>query len=141
MKVIQMPAKFSDLDPAMQKMLTVYPVRAPVKWSREGDRVVLTYPKDFNKFERTLHKRLGGPDVIRRPLDEKGSKIWELCDGRHTLQDICGEMDELFREEIEPVLDRVWKFLEILLKLNLIHLETEPVPPKKRRVVKTKRND
>lgn len=131
-----MPVKFSDLDPAMQKVLRVYPVRYPVKWSHEGDRVVLTYPKDFTKFEHALHKRLGGPDVIRRPLDEKGSKIWERCDGRHTLQDICEEMDALFQEDIEPVLDRVWKFLELLLKLNLIRLESHPVVPKRRRVVK-----
>ena len=131
-----MPVRFTDLDPKMQRVLSVYPARNLVKWEREGDRVVLTYKKDFTKFERGLQKRLGGPDVIRRPLDEKGSRIWELCDGQHTLQDICDEMDALYHEDIEPVLDRVWKFLEILLKLNLIRLESHPVTPKKRRVVK-----
>lgn len=131
-----MPEKFSDLDPKMQRILMVYPVRNPVKWEREGERIVLIYKKDFTKFEKSLHKRLGGPDHIRRPLDKHGSKIWELCDGKHTLKEICDEMDALFREDIEPVLDRVWKFLEILLKLNLIRLEMEPVLPKKRRVLK-----
>lgn len=135
-----MPVRFTDLDPKMQRVLSVYPVHNLVKWERESDRVVLIYKKDFSKFERRLQKRLGGPDVIRRPLDEKGSRIWELCDGQHTLQDICDEMDALYHEDIEPVLDRVWKFLEILLKLNLIRLESHPVKPKKRRVVKIQKN-
>jgi hypothetical protein len=131
-----MPVKFNDLDPKMQRVLTVYPVRNPVKWVRENDRIVLIYKKDFTRFEKKLQNKIGGPEDIRRPLDDKGSRIWEMCDGQHTLKDICGEMDELFHEEIEPVLDRVWKFLELLLQLNLIRLETEPVKPKKRRVVK-----
>ena len=131
-----MSMKFTDLDPKMQRVLTVYPVRNPVKWAHENGKVVLSYKKDFGKFEKALHKRLGGPDVIRRPLDEKGSRIWELCDGQHTLKDICDDMDAKYKEDIEPVLDRVWKYLELLIKLNLIHLESEPVLPKKRRVVK-----
>jgi hypothetical protein len=131
-----MPVKFTDLDPNMQRVLTVYPVRNPVRWVRENERIVLIYKKDFTRFEKKLHNKIGGPEDIRRPLDEKGTRIWELCDGQHTLEDICSEMDELFHEEIEPVLDRVWKFLELLLQLNLIRLETEPVKPKKRRVVR-----
>lgn len=133
-----MPVKFTDLDPKMQRVLGVYPVRMHVKWVYEKDLVVLIYKKDFSKFEKKLHSKIGGPEDIRRPLDDKGSKIWELCDGQHTLKDICDEMDGIYHEDIEPVLDRVWKFLEILLQLNLIRLETEPVKPKKRRVVKHK---
>jgi hypothetical protein len=133
-----MPIKFTDLDPKMQRVLGVYPVHNPVKWVHEKGRIVLTYKKDFTKFEKKLHNKLGGPEDIRRPLDDKGSKIWELCDGQHTISDICDEMDDIYHEDIEPVLDRVWKFLEILLKLNLIRLEMEPVKPKKRRVLKNK---
>lgn len=133
-----MGIKFTDLDPKMQRFLSVYPVRNRVKWITENDRITLIYPKDFSKFETWLHKRLGGPDMIRRPLDDKGSKIWLMCDGNHTIEEICTELDEQYHEEIEPVLDRVWKFLEVLLKSNLIRISPKRVYPKKLRKSKEK---
>ncbi len=133
-----MGIKFSELDSKTQRILTSYPVRNKVKWVLEDDRVVLIYPKDFSKFETWLHKRIGGPDMIRRPLDEIGTHIWMMCDGKHTIQDICTELDEIYHEDIEPVLDRVSKFLEILVKSNLIQISSKRVYSKKLRVV---RND
>ena len=133
-----MPRKFSDLPPKMQRLLSVYPMRNRVKWKHRDDHVMLVYPKNFSKFETWMHKRIGGPDMIRRPLDEVGSKIWLMCDGKHTIQEMCTELDEQYHEEIEPVLDRVWKFLEILLGSNLIRLSPERAYPKKLRVVKEK---
>jgi hypothetical protein len=61
-----------------------------------------------------------------------------MCDGKHTIEYICTELDEQYREEIEPVLDRVWKFLESLLKQNLVYISKERVYPKKKRIVKNK---
>jgi len=61
-----------------------------------------------------------------------------MCDGKHTLKDICTELDEQYHEEIEPVLDRVWKFLEKLLSINLIRLSPKRVYPKKLRITKKK---
>ncbi len=131
-----MPDKFTDLDPKMQRFLSVYPIRRPVKWELVDEKVVLIYPKNFTKFETWLHKRIGGPDKIKRPLDEVGSKIWLMCDGKHSIEYICTELYEQYREELEPVLERVWKFLEVLLKLNLIYISPKKVQPRKKRVVK-----
>ncbi|MEM2869525.1 MAG: PqqD family protein [Thermoplasmata archaeon] len=72
-------------------------------------------------------KKLGGSPEIRRRLDRPGSDIWFLCDGRHTVAEICDEMDKKYREELEPVLTRVTKFLEMLLARNLIYLRKEKV--------------
>jgi hypothetical protein len=131
-----MLVKFTELNPKMQRFLSVYPVRNPVKWIFKNERVVLVYPKNFTNFESWLHKRIGGPDMIRRPLDEVGSKVWLMCDGKHTIEVICNELDEEYHEEIEPVLDRVWRFLELLLKQNLIRISPNRVKPKKLRVMK-----
>jgi hypothetical protein len=45
-----------------------------------------------------------------------------MCDGEHTIKDICEEMDRKYKEEMEPVVRRVGKFIEMLLKLNLVTL-------------------
>ncbi len=133
-----MPVRFSDLEPKMKQILSIYPVRNQVKWLKKDDQVVLIYPKDLSNFETWLQKRLGGPEMIKRPMDDIGSKIWLMCDGRHTVNDICTELDEIYHEDVEPVLDRVSKLLEVLLRSNLIRLSMKPVNPKKLRVVKNK---
>ncbi|UCE37221.1 MAG: PqqD family protein [Thermoplasmata archaeon] len=119
-----------NLDPKMQMLLLCKPKRnEAVKWEEEDDRIILIYPKNFTRFERFLHRHIGGPGTIRRPLDDKGTFIWRMCDGDHNVHDICQASYNEFKEDIEPVLRRVWGFLEILLKLNLIIMET----PKKKK--------
>jgi hypothetical protein len=116
--------KLESLDPKMRMLLLCKPKKnEAVEWIEEEGKVVLIYPKNFTRFERFLHKRIGGPDSIRRPLDNKGTFIWNMCDGDHNVHDICKASYSEFKEDIEPVLKRVWGFLEILLKLNLITIE------------------
>jgi hypothetical protein len=116
--------KLESVDPKMRMLLMCKPKRnEAVDWLEEEEKVILIYPKNFTRFERFLHKRIGGPDIIRRPLDDKGTYIWKMCDGDHNVHEICKATYSEFKEDIEPVLKRVWGFLEILLKLNLITIE------------------
>ncbi len=131
----QMMIDTDDLDDEVKRFLNIAPVRAPVDWSIEDERVVIVYPKDFRRFERWLHRILGGPTEIQRPLDEMGTDIWMRCDGKHTIFDICHFMDSKYQEDIEPVVDRVKQFLEMLVVRNLIFLNPKPRPPKKYRVI------
>lgn len=111
----------------MRGLDRIYPVRNPiVKWFRNpAGNITLVYNKQFSRFERWLYKHFGGCEYIRRPLDKYGSLIWKLCDGNHTIADICIILEREFQEELEPVAPRVQKFLEILLRLNLIKLTTK----------------
>lgn len=118
--------KLESLDPKMRMLLSVIPKRnEEVKWVEEKGLVVLIYPKNFTRFERFLHKRVGGPNDIRRLLDDKGTFIWKMCDGNHNIHDICSDSHFKFKEDIEPVVRRVWGFLEKLIELNLITIEKE----------------
>ncbi len=116
--------RVESLDPKMKRLLTCIPQKneAVVIEESEGE-VVLIYPKNFTRFEKFLHRHIGGPDDIRRPLDEKGTFIWNMCDGEHNVHEICQASYDEFHEDIEPVLRRVWGFLETLLRLNLISME------------------
>lgn len=113
--------ELDDLSPKMRMLLSCKPIRnEEVKWVEEEGKIVLIYPKNFTRFERFLHRYIGGPENIRRPLDEKGTLIWKMCDGEHNVHEICQETYKEFKEDIEPVLRRVWGFLEKLHNLNLI---------------------
>jgi hypothetical protein len=113
-----------DASPIPRSFLS-YPTPNPVVRYEEGDDglVTLIYKKNFGRFEKWLHSKIGGPEDLRRPLDEQGSKMWKLMDGEHTILDICVIMDKEYKEEMAPVLKKVRLFLERLLILNLIILK------------------
>lgn len=115
-----------DLDEMTRKVLSAYPIRNPVKWRMEDGKAVIIYRKNLGKVEKKIQSMVGGPKNIRRPLDDKGTAIWLMCDGNHCIMDICVEMDKKYKEEIEPVVKRVGTFIEMLLKLNLVTLRGEP---------------
>lgn len=120
-----------DLDERTRKVLCAYPMRNPVKWRMENGKAVLIYKKNLGKVEKRILSVVGGPENIRRPLDDKGSDIWLMCDGDHSIMDICVEMDKKYKEEMEPVVKRVGTFIEMLLKLNLVTLRGEPEETKR----------
>ncbi|MGA1819473.1 MAG: hypothetical protein ACMUHU_00540 [Thermoplasmatota archaeon] len=101
----------------------IFPVRSEIEWFYRDGKVVLEYPKNFNRFERRLHKLLKGPENIRRPLDEVGTLLWELSDGEHCLAEIYLEQQQSFHERVEPVDKVVGGLLETMLKLGLLRLE------------------
>ena len=94
-----------------------------IKWKNEEGIIVITYPKDFGTIEKWLHNRIGGPELVRRPLDKYTTLIWELIDGENTVKDIIDKFDSEFGEEVAPAAKRVQKFFEKLLELNLIIME------------------
>lgn len=132
----QRPGTFGGLPEKTRALLALYPARQPVKWRVEDDVVVVSYRKRFTPLERWLHKRLGGPTQVRRPLDECGTLIWTLCDGRHTVLEICDEVDGRFHESVEPVFRTVVAFLERLHRTGLIRMETKRAIRRPRRVAR-----
>ena len=116
-----------------------YPCRLPVWWARVGEvgphcssegvtgkNIVLRIEKRFTRFERILAKILRAPREVRRPLDGMNSMLWELCDGSRSFQTICGYMDEVFKENIAPAVDRTASGIESLKARNLMTVLQEP---------------
>lgn len=107
----------------LAEVINAKPIRQPVNWSLENNRVVIVVKKHFTRLEKFLQKYLKGPEEVRVPLDEIGSDIWLLCDSKHTIKDICKELSEKYKEVIEPAAPRITKFLTMLLRRNFIRLE------------------
>ena len=115
--------KLDELSPSKRKALLSYPMwndSKEVKWVEKDGIVVVEYPKNFSRFEKWMHGKIGGPSTIKRPLDKIGSDMWRLCDGKHTLLDICRVMSGKYKEEIEPVFKRVPTFISQLFMLGLV---------------------
>jgi hypothetical protein len=127
------PVDVTDLPEGKRRVLLSYPIRTKhkdFKWYRNktDGLVVIKIKKNFGRFERALRKVAGGPEFLKIPLDEQGTRIWELCDGKHNILQIAKIAYAEFKEDIEPVLPRVVKFLELLLKRNFISLKAPERP-------------
>lgn len=110
-----------------------YPVRMPVYWGFRGEamkgspdkglsgrEVVIVLLKTASKLEKILMKLFRGPKVLKIPLLEKNSILWQLCDGKKNFAEICYSMDNIFNEDIAPVIQRTALALEQLKKRKLI---------------------
>ena len=112
------------------KLAEKYPVRLPVWWGRygltksetegivgvTGKNVMIRHFKVYSKggilkntyglLEKLLQKVMRAPNVLRRPLYEMNSLLWELSDGHRTFSEICVVLDSVFQEDIAPVQER-----------------------------------
>ena len=117
-----------------------YPCRTPVWWARtgvveknpslpgvSGRKVVMRIPKQFKRIEGWFAAVLRAPREVRRPLDTMNSMLWELCDGSRTFGEVCSIMNDIFNEEIAPVMQRTATAIALLQRSNLMLMLDEPL--------------
>lgn len=114
-----------------RRLLALRPLRTVDTWKVEESSgcVVLTHAKALGRVEARLLRLLRGSPVVRRHLDEYGSAIWILCDGRHTVEEIARALEQRYHEAFEPALPRTLKFVEILAQRNLVAVEQAGASP------------
>lgn len=84
------------------------PVRA-VEWYEEEDgRITLKILKFKSRFGKWLCRTLKRPPHFFHPLDEKGSFIWKLCDGTHTVARILEKYENTYGEETLKKLENTY---------------------------------
>ncbi|MDP6865224.1 MAG: hypothetical protein QGG96_07445 [Candidatus Poseidoniaceae archaeon] len=83
-----------------------------------GRNIVFIIEKRFKRFEALLAKILRAPNVVRRTMHPMQSMLWELMDGKRNFFEICTIMDSLYHEDIAPVGDRVYAFIQVFRDLN-----------------------
>ena len=90
------------------------PVYLPsLDWSEENGIVTLHKENKglFNKIAQMLFKK---PKISHIHLDEFGSFVWLLIDGKTDLTDLGPKVSEHFGDKAEPLYPRLAKFFQIL---------------------------
>ena len=97
-------------------LLTLKPKRN-LEWERsENDLITLVIPKFRNRFiVKWLVPMLAKPN-IRVKLDERGTYVWDRCDGNTTVAEIGESMSGKFGEPTEVSYDRIEKFIQRLAR-------------------------
>jgi len=113
-------------------ILTAVPLRNPLVQSndRSGGVLRLTAPLD-----PTLLGRLFGTGRTSKSfdLDDLGATVWNLCDGRRTVEKIITEFASQRRINLREAQVAVATFLRTLLRRNLITLVGAPAQQAKRK--------
>ena len=76
-----------------EQSLTAKPVRnARLTINRDGEgNMVFTIPRRKTWWANAVARVLRLPDQKKVALDEIGTAVWNLCDGKHTVQAIIDE--------------------------------------------------
>lgn len=100
--------------------LELTPLRLNEEEISEENLVTILIPKFQNKFAaRFIIPKLKSP-VIKLKLDELGSAVWLLIDGKRTVDKIAQLLLEKFGNKIEPINERLTKFLTGLYEQRFI---------------------
>jgi len=100
--------------------LELTPVRNHEHEDREDGMIDVLVPKFSSDFSKKyINKHLKYPN-IKANLDEFGTETWLLMNGKTNVKEIGQKLIDKFGEKIEPVYDRLTKFLTELHKNNFI---------------------
>lgn len=104
-----------------QNFLNFIPVTA-FEWyiSDESKKVIIKRPK----FDNPVLKKYVVP-YFKKPyfevkLDEFGSFVWQKIDGNKNIYEISNELKNHFGEKVEPVYDRVSRFIKHLRQQRMV---------------------
>lgn len=92
-------------------------------WRQEDDGMVTILMENTGIFNRIFQKLLKKPKVSYIHLDEMGSFILPLVDGKRNIYDISVLVKERFGEQAEPLYERLVKFMQVMEANEFVVME------------------
>ena len=89
-------------------------------WEKDEQGVVTIFVENKGVFNRLAQKFLKKPKVSQVHLEEMGSFIWPLIDGKCTIMIIGEAVKEHFGEDAEPLYPRLVQYIKNLENYEFI---------------------
>ena len=103
----------------------VIPVRKD-EWVEKGGLIIILHKKwRGNKWYHKLLKKIF-PDTIRIRLDDIGSEVWRLMDGKRNVGEIAEALESKFGERVKPVRARLTVFFMKMFKGDMVEFRRSP---------------
>ena len=97
------------------------PLRHPdINWSKDDEGIVTLEIENTGFMNRVAQKLFKKPKISYVHLDEMGSFVWSVMDGKKDLIKIGEEVKEHFGEKAEPLYERLAKYFQILESYHFI---------------------
>lgn len=104
--------------------LEMIPVRNPeINWTTDDDGIITLEIENKGAANRIAQKLLKKPKITYIHLDENGSFVWPLIDGKRTVMDIAQLVDAQFGEAAKPLYERLVKFFQILESYHFAQMQ------------------
>ncbi len=100
--------------------LEVTPLRILKEEVDENKLVTVLIPKVTNRFAKKYFEPMLKTPVIKLKLDEIGSASWLAIDGKKNVGEIAAELAQKFGDKIDPVEERLTKYLTTLYEQRFI---------------------
>ena len=106
------------------KHLDFVPVKSDrVSWCCNESGSVTLKVKNIGICNAICQKLFSSPKTSRIALDNIGSYVWLLIDGRRTVKEIGKEIDSSIGEDAYPVYERLAKYIKILKENKIIKIK------------------
>ncbi len=103
--------------------LDLIPERASgLAWTQDDEGIVVLEVENTGIFNRIAQKFFKRPKVTKVHMEQFGSFIWPLIDGKRTVMELADLLKERFGEEAEPLYPRVAKYMQIMESYHFISL-------------------
>lgn len=103
-----------------QNYLERKPIRVIENWSTDENGIVTLEKENTGIFNKIAQVFLKKPKISFIHLDEMGSFIWPLLDGKTDIIELGEKVKEHFGEKAEPLYERLAKYIQILESYNFI---------------------
>lgn len=112
-----------------ENYLEKIPVRSEeIKWSSDEQGIVILEKENKGIVNRMAQKLLKKPRISYIHLDETGSFVWPLIDGKKTIIDIGVYVKNHFGEKAEPLYERLAKYFQVLESYGFIEFKNNVSP-------------
>ena len=108
-----------DREQIISDWLSLYPIRQVEYELDEKSHAVLIIPHPENWFTRKFLPKPKSP-AQRIHLDEIGTFIWQLFDGKSNISAICNRLREEYGENIQQAEERTVLFTQQMYKQEFI---------------------
>jgi hypothetical protein len=95
-------------------LLDLVPERTAEHETDDAGLITVLMPRFRNRIMKRLFEPRNKSPYIKIKLDDIGSEIWLLCDGKRTVGEIAELAKEKFQERIEPRYERLGVFFRQL---------------------------
>ncbi len=106
-----------------KNLLEFVPQRTIERFSVDEKGIVTLEVENKGVFNRIAQKLFKKPKISYIHLEEIGSFVWPLIDGKTNITDLGIKVKEHFGEKAEPLYPRLAKYFEILKNYHFIEFK------------------
>lgn len=97
------------------------PIRSPyINWTSDDNGIVMLEIENTGVINRVFQKLLKKPKITYVHLDELGSFVWPLIDGKKTIMELGIAVDKQFGEKAHPLYERLSQYFQVLDSYHFI---------------------